>query len=181
MAHRNRKAKKPAYTVVPRTLVFLRHGGSLLLLKGAPRKRLWAGLYNGVGGHVQRGEDIHSAAERELWEETGLTADIWLCGTVLVEGADRDVGACLYIFTGKAVGGSLRPSSEGVPEWIPANRLRGLPTVEDLQILISRIRTMKRGDPAFSARSYHRGGKGLTIEFHEYRVSRRRERRTQGT
>ena len=40
------------YTLIPRVLVFLTRGDTVLLLKGAPTKRLWAGKYNGVGGHV---------------------------------------------------------------------------------------------------------------------------------
>ena len=60
------------YTIIPRTLIFLICGKNVLLLKGALNKRLWAGLYNGVGGHIERGEDILTAAQRELQEETGL-------------------------------------------------------------------------------------------------------------
>lgn len=52
------------YMLIPRMLIFLRRGESVLLLKGAPTKRLWAGKYNGVGGHVERGEDILSAARK---------------------------------------------------------------------------------------------------------------------
>ncbi len=44
------------YTVVARTLVFLTCGSKVLLLKGAPTKRLWAGKYNGIGGHLEPGE-----------------------------------------------------------------------------------------------------------------------------
>ena len=44
------------YMVIPRTAIFLRRGDSFLLLKGAPAKRLWANKYNGLGGHLERGE-----------------------------------------------------------------------------------------------------------------------------
>ena len=40
------------YMLVPRTAIFVRRDDSYLLLKGAPGKRLWAGKYNGLGGHV---------------------------------------------------------------------------------------------------------------------------------
>jgi 8-oxo-dGTP diphosphatase len=46
------------YMLIPRTAIFVRRGGAYLLLKGAPTKRLWANKYNGLGGHVEPGEDI---------------------------------------------------------------------------------------------------------------------------
>ena len=51
--------------IIPRTLIFIRSEDSFLFIKGAADKRLWANKYNGIGGHLERGEDIQSAAERE--------------------------------------------------------------------------------------------------------------------
>jgi 8-oxo-dGTP diphosphatase len=153
------------YTVIPRTAIFLRREDSFLLLKGAPDKRLWANKYNGLGGHVERGEDILSAAKRELLEETGLEADLWLCGVLIVDAGE--LGIALYFFTGESRSGEPIPAVEGTPEWVPFDQLGALPVVEDLPVLLSRIRHMQRGDPPFSARSYYDGREKLIVEFAE--------------
>jgi 8-oxo-dGTP diphosphatase len=148
---------KNRYMLIPRTAIFLRRGDEYLLIKGAPTKRLWAGKYNGLGGHVERGEDALSSAKRELLEEAGITANLWLCGTVIVDVGE--VGICLFVFCGENAQGELKDSVEGSVEWVRKEALGHLPVVEDLPFLVERIHRMKQGDPPFFGRSFYENEK----------------------
>ena len=153
------------YMLIPRVLIFVTRGKSVLLLKGAPTKHLWAGKYNGVGGHVEPGEDILSAAQRELREETGLSAELWLCGMLLVDTGENP-GVGVFVFTGECPLGEPVPSQEGAIEWVDFETTLGLPMVEDLPVLLRRIRAMRRGDAPFAARSFYQQDR-LVVRFGE--------------
>ena len=149
--------------LIPRTAIFLRRGDEYLLIKGAPTKRLWAGKYNGLGGHVEQGEDVFTSARRELLEEAGLTADLWLCGTVIVDAGET--GICLFVFCGENAQGEIKASVEGAVEWVRFDAVSHLPVVEDLPILLGKIHSMKHGDAPFSARSHYDENERLQVVF----------------
>ena len=135
---------KQRYQAIPRTLIFVTSrnpedgGEEVLLLKGAPTKRLWANHFNGLGGHVERDEDIQTAAEREWAEETGLSVtDLALRGVVNIE-ISPESGVLVFVFRGRTDQRTPRPSPEGTPEWIPLDRLTDYPLVDDLPLLIPR-------------------------------------------
>ncbi len=154
------KIDRSRYMVIPRVLVFVTRGDEILLLKLAPRNgkvTRWTGRYNGLGGHVERGEDSLTAAHRELLEEAGVTANLHLRGVLLVD-TGEEVGIELHVFAGEYLSGELLSTYEGTPEWVPLHRLDAIPLVDDGPALIEKILAMKPGDAPFCARSFYEEG-----------------------
>lgn len=154
------------YSLIPRTLIFATRPGEVLLIKGAAHKRLWAGLYNGIGGHIEQGEDVLTAARREFKEETGLRLEnSWICGVVVVDTGESP-GIALYVLRGAAGPGVLRASAEGELMWVPIDpELYKQPLVDDLPVLLPRVLGQEAGAAPFSA-LYHYDPHGrLQIHF----------------
>jgi len=158
--------EKQRYMLIPRTLIFVTHGDQLLLLKGAAHKRLWAERYNGIGGHVEQGEDVLHAARRELDEETGIkNIDLRLCGTVTID-TGQNPGIALFVFRGEAserVG--PQPSEEGTAAWLAQSQILDLPLVEDLFALLPIVLAAGLKDPPFSGHYYYDQQDQLKICF----------------
>jgi 8-oxo-dGTP diphosphatase len=157
---------KQRYMLIPRTLIFVTHGDQLLVLKGAANKRLWAERYNGIGGHVEQGEDVLHAAQRELAEETGIeNIDLRLCGTVTID-SGQNPGIALYVFRGEVTEQvELQPSEEGTLAWVGQNQLAELPLVEDLFTLIPKVLATDLNKPPFSGHYSYDEQDQLVISF----------------
>lgn len=148
------------YAVIPRTLSFLLRQNEILLIKLASDREGWSGRYNGIGGHVEIGEEPLSAARREVLEETGLETDQRLCGVVNIDTGGA-LGIGLFVFVGEAGGDErLMSGSEGVPAWLPVDRLADHDLVEDLGFLIPQaLKARSEKGIFFAAYSYDNDGK----------------------
>jgi 8-oxo-dGTP diphosphatase len=153
------------YQFIPRTLVFVTREDQVLLLKGAPGKRLWAGRYNGIGGHVEQGEDVYSAAQRELLEETGLKVrELQLRGVITVD-LSPERGVVIFVFTGEYTQGALKQSAEGALRWVSQDEFAGLHLVEDLYTLLPKILAMGPQERPFSAQYTYDRDDRLVVKF----------------
>lgn len=127
------------YKVILRTLIFIFFEDQILLLKGAPDKKIWANKFNGIGGHVEPGEDILTSAQRELFEETGITCDsLDQKGSIIIDIGAHE-GILIFIFAGKVNTTNVIQGNEGNLHWVPISEIQNYPLVEDLKSLIPMI------------------------------------------
>ena len=88
------------------------------------------GKYNGLGGKMERDEDVAACMRRELHEEAGLEATaMQLRGTISWPGFGKQGEDWLgFLFLITAFDGTPPPSNaEGTLEWIEVDRILELP------------------------------------------------------
>ncbi len=157
--------KRQRYTVIPRTLVFITRGDHVLLLRGSPQKRIWANKYNGIGGHIERDEDVYTAALREVREETALKVEqLRLVGLINIDG-DQPAGIMLFVFTATSRLGEPIPSEEGTLEWIARDQLAQIDLVEDLPTILPRALAAAPDALPFYAHYHYDEWERLIIQF----------------
>jgi len=121
-----------------RTLCFLHRGRQLLLLHR--RHPPNAGMWNGIGGKIEPGEDPFTACVREVKEETGLTiASPTLRGFLAITVKATGELWIIYVFTAPAPDGALAPSAEGDLHWVDTDQILSLRTPADLPVILPRV------------------------------------------
>jgi len=148
-------ATEKRWLTIPRTLCFVLNGDDILLMKRARHKRIFPNRYNGVGGHIERGEDPLTSARREIKEETGLDLRGLRLRAVYNIDAGETTGIVLFVFTATSESREVVANSEGTLHWVARDDLHTLDLVEDLPLILPRILAMQPNDtPLFVHVSY---------------------------
>lgn len=127
----------------------------VLIRKNRPQWQ--AGLLNGVGGHIEEGEDPHSCQVREFREETGVSIGPWEHFLTLEGTSARVFCFAIYDEEGQWVDKVDTVTDEDIEVW-HVDDLNGLMghsiTVPNLEWIV----------PLMLQRDKYR--KPITIEFH---------------
>ena len=166
MSLEGQRLQPDRYSVIPRTLCFLLHKDQIQLIKLADERGPWARKYNGIGGHIEQGENPLSAARREILEETGVNpAALKLCGVVIID-TGGSPGISLYVFVGELESPSSPGTmEEGTLQWIPLTEVNHFDLVEDLPIILPRALESYQIDKPFCANYTYDLDGALTIHF----------------
>jgi 8-oxo-dGTP diphosphatase len=145
------------WLTVSRTLCFILNGGDVLLMKRSPHKRIFPNRYNGIGGHVERDEDVLTSARREIREESGLDVhDLRLCAVHNIDSGAAS-GILLFVFVGSTEVREVSASEEGELHWVPIDGVSALPLVDDIRTILPRVLALKPDDqPLFVHVGYNR-------------------------
>lgn len=102
----------------------------LLIHRNARPDDQHLGKYNGLGGKIERDEDVVAGMRREIHEEAGIACDeLRLRGTISWPGFGKqgeDWLGFLFLITAYS-GTPYESNAEGTLEWAPVDRILDLP------------------------------------------------------
>jgi 8-oxo-dGTP diphosphatase len=147
------------------TLAFVRNGDEILLLRRPSDSDRFAGLWNGIGGHVEAGEDIRAAARRELCEESGLDVPGLALRGVIHESGLLGQAYVVFLFVGETAQRELRASDGCELVWQPLDKLAALPLVDDVAEILPRLLATR--EPLFVTEAYDGRETRLSLRFDE--------------
>jgi len=148
------------YKVVPRTLVFIKNKDKYLLINKNKQDSFGFKKLNGVGGHIEKGEEPFESAHREVAEETGVEIENLELAVILFIDISEIPGIEVFVFRADYVRGKISQSEEGTLEWMSyCEIVKSKDVLTDVPELIQICETHKKGcKPAILKYSYTDSG-----------------------
>lgn len=137
--------------------------GRVLLRRHPDGSDRFRGLWNGIGGHVEAGEDVRAAALRELREEAGVVAEDASLRAVIHETGMLGHAYVLFGFVARVDRRSTRPDASSELCWQPLDRIAELPLVHDVAELLPRM--LEAREPLFVTERYDGSDRRVSLRI----------------
>mgnify|MGYP001075743652 CR=1 FL=1 len=160
----NTSVIKSKYQVVPRTLILIERDEEILLIHKNKRDSFGFSKLNGIGGHIEKGEEPYEAAKREILEESGLTIEEMSLVAIIFIEIGTNPGILLFVFKAKYPGGRLKESDEGNLVWLKRSLIKDSKNlVKDIPFLLELSDSYNAGSPPTFAKYIYDDNKELRI------------------
>lgn len=145
--------EKNRYEVLPRVLVFVFQNDRLLMMKYSGKgenmnqeKVDRKDIYNCIGGHIEKGEDVIEAAIKEALEEAGIALlNPKIKGVINISGfAGKNI--MNFIISGTTEDEPVKNSLEGDLEWIECDKLKDIGIFSDIIPILEKLLSLKDGE-----------------------------------
>jgi 8-oxo-dGTP diphosphatase len=155
---------KKRYQLVPRTLIFIKKKNKYLLIHKKKPESFGFNKINGVGGHIERGEEPFESAFREIAEETGLKVGNLELTAILFIDINTTPGIQVFVFKAEFLDGEIKYSDEGELHWMPLSEIKNnLDVVSDVPDLIRICEAHKKGSKPQIIKYLYNGSGELRI------------------
>lgn len=146
MEEKNIGSIKTRYQLVPRTLVFIKNNDKYLMIHKKNQESFGFNKINGVGGHIEKGEEPYESACREIDEETSLNVNNLELAAILFIDINSNLGIQVFVFKADFLDGEIVHSEEGELEWMTFNEIKNSRDfVTDVPELIQICEAHKKG------------------------------------
>jgi len=158
------KPNRPnTFTVIPRVLAFIERNDEILFIRRLKEDAFAFQKLNGVGGHIEQGEDPLTAIRREVLEECGLSIHEFTLHAVIFIDIECNPGINVFVFSALYPGGEVQPSEEGDLVWVKKKDILRQNVIKDIPMLLKTIEDSKK-DGQIKYLQYIYEEKELTIK-----------------